>query len=110
MILNCPVRHMMVMPGVSEKWVCSDMMHKKDKIILVTGATGNQGSAVTNSLVSHGWSVRALVRDVSKPSVGILRSKGVDTVKGNLDDRETLDSALQSVYGVFAVHTWKDKD
>jgi uncharacterized protein YbjT (DUF2867 family) len=85
------------------------MLNKKDKIILITGATGHQGSAVTNSLLAHGWSVRALVRDLSKPSAILLRSEGADIVKGDLDDPKTLDSALQGVYGVFAVHAWMEK-
>jgi uncharacterized protein YbjT (DUF2867 family) len=85
------------------------MINKKDKIILITGATGHQGSAAANSLMSHGWSVRALVRDMSKPSALILRSEGVDIVKGDLDDPKTLDSALKGVYGVFAVHAWMEK-
>jgi len=85
------------------------MLNKKDKIILITGATGHQGSAVTNSLIAHGWSVRALVRDVSKPLAMILRSEGADIVKGDLDDPKSLDSALKGVYGAFAVHAWMEK-
>jgi uncharacterized protein YbjT (DUF2867 family) len=85
------------------------MMNKKDKIILITGATGHQGSAVATSLISHGWSVRALVRDVSKPLAMILSSESADIVKGDLDDPRTLDSALKGVYGVFAVHAWMEK-
>ncbi len=30
------------------------------RIILVTGATGQQGGAVTRHLLAHGWRVRAL--------------------------------------------------
>jgi uncharacterized protein YbjT (DUF2867 family) len=82
---------------------------KQDKTILVTGATGNQGGAIINSLTASGWSVRALVRDASRPSVEIIRSKNVDIVMGDLEDRKFLDGALQGVYGVFAVHAWMEK-
>jgi uncharacterized protein YbjT (DUF2867 family) len=82
---------------------------KRDKIILVTGATGNQGSAVTNSLIASGWRMRALVRDATKLPVRIATSKNIDIVRGDLEDRGSLDRAVQGVYGVFAVHTWREK-
>lgn len=38
-------------------------MEKKDKTILVTGSTGQQGGAVARHLLKDGWKVRAFVRD-----------------------------------------------
>ncbi len=35
-------------------------MDTKDKIIAVTGATGQQGGAVARHLLANGWKVRAL--------------------------------------------------
>ena len=38
-----------------------------NKIIAVTGATGQQGGAVARKLLADGWKVRALTRDLNKP-------------------------------------------
>src|SRR5215217_4751749 len=41
------------------------MAATRDTPILVTGATGHQGGAVTRHLLASGWPVRALTRDAS---------------------------------------------
>ena len=38
-----------------------------ERLILVCGATGNQGGAVAQSLLDRGFQVRALTRDPQKP-------------------------------------------
>lgn len=85
------------------------MIDNKGKIILVTGATGNQGGAVAYSLLSSGWTVRALIRDPSKPAALVLAEKGVQVVKGDLDDRVSVDQALKGVYGVFSVQAFMEQ-
>lgn len=40
-----------------------------DRIIAVTGATGQQGGIAAKSLLVQGWNVRALTRDPSKLAV-----------------------------------------
>ena len=67
--------------------------------ILVTGATGNVGSAVIANLAAIGVEVRALVRDESKAQ-GLVDT-GVEVVFGDLDRPETLDSAFRGVDRVF---------
>jgi uncharacterized protein YbjT (DUF2867 family) len=47
------------------------------KIILVTGATGNQGGATARHLLSDGWQVRALVRNPSSETAISLARAGV---------------------------------
>jgi uncharacterized protein YbjT (DUF2867 family) len=81
---------------------------KNDKIILVTGATGRQGGAVTLKLVTEGWPVRAFVRDPDKPASRTLAWKGVELVKGDLNDRSSIDQAMKGVYGVFGVVAWRE--
>jgi uncharacterized protein YbjT (DUF2867 family) len=73
------------------------------KIILVTGATGNQGGATARHLLSDGWQVRALVRNPSSETAISLAQAGVEVVLGDLDDSACIKSALQNVYGVFSV-------
>lgn len=74
-----------------------------NKVILVTGATGQQGGAAAKHLMQDGWKLRALVRDPQKASAQQLEKQGVELFKGDLNDRTSLDQALQGVYGAFAV-------
>jgi uncharacterized protein YbjT (DUF2867 family) len=81
-------------------------MSNNDRIILVTGATGQQGGATARHLLDQGWQVRALVRDPNTAAAQALSAKGVELVQGDLDDRSSLDRALAGVYGVFSVQTF----
>ena len=71
------------------------MSNHKDKTILVTGATGQQGGAVTRHLLKDGWKVRALVRDPNKDSAKALAQQGAELAKGDLNDRATIEAALK---------------
>ncbi|WP_063007742.1 NmrA family NAD(P)-binding protein [Nocardia kruczakiae] len=71
--------------------------------VLVTGATGGQGGAVTRRLLDAGRRVRALVRDPHTPKALELAAAGAEIVAGDLDDRRSLDAAAQGVDGVFSV-------
>ncbi len=78
-----------------------------NKIIAVTGATGQQGGAVARKLLADGWQIRALTRDVNKPAALELKSLGAEIVAGDLDNRAELDTAFKGAYGVFSVqNTW----
>lgn len=77
------------------------------KTILVTGATGQQGGAVAQSLLRQGQKVRALARVPEKAQW--LAKLGAEVVQGNLVDRASLDRALQGVDGVFGVTTFMEK-
>lgn len=79
-------------------------MANLNQTILVTGATGHQGGAVAHHLLQRGkFKVRALVRDENKPAAQALKQAGAELVTGDLDDRASLDRALQDVSGVFSV-------
>jgi uncharacterized protein YbjT (DUF2867 family) len=81
-------------------------MNKQDKIILVTGATGQQGGAATRHLLQNGWQVRALTRDLESAKAQALAAQGAELVEGDFDDRASLGAALQGVYGVFSVQNF----
>ncbi len=79
-------------------------MENSNQIILVIGATGNQGGAVARHLLQRGkFAVRALVRDENKPASQALNQAGAEPVEGDLNDRASLDQALAGVSGVFSV-------
>jgi uncharacterized protein YbjT (DUF2867 family) len=74
------------------------------KTILVVGATGAQGGSVARALLSRGrYNVRALTRKVDSDAAQALRALGAEIVQGDLDDRASLDAALEGVYGVYGV-------
>ena len=77
-----------------------------NKIIAVTGATGQQGCKVAKRLLAQGWKVRALTRDASKPAAQELARAGAEIVPGNMDNRAELDAAFKGVYGVFSVQNF----
>jgi uncharacterized protein YbjT (DUF2867 family) len=77
-----------------------------NRIIAVTGATGQQGGAVTRKLLTEGWKVRALTRDFNKPAAQELKVLGAELVTGDMDNRAELDAAFQGAYGVFSVQNF----
>ena len=77
-----------------------------DKVIAVTGATGQQGGAVARKLLADGWKVRALTRDVDKPAAQELAELGAEIFTGDMEDRAELDAAFKGAYGVFSVQNF----
>ncbi|MEU4740398.1 NmrA/HSCARG family protein [Actinosynnema sp. NPDC023658] len=73
--------------------------------ILVTGATGAQGGAVTRALLARGHRVRALTRTPDSAAAQELRQLGADVAQGDFDDPASLRAALDGVRAVFAVTT-----
>ncbi|MFD4787263.1 NmrA/HSCARG family protein [Streptomyces sp. NPDC058459] len=72
-------------------------------VVLVVGATGQQGGAVARHLLAAGWPVRALTRDPGKPGARALAEQGAQVVAGDLADRESLRRALADTGAVFCV-------
>jgi uncharacterized protein YbjT (DUF2867 family) len=77
-----------------------------ERLVLVTGSTGNQGGAVARSLLDRGFPVRALTRDPDKLEARALAEQGAEVVQGDLDDRSSVDRVLEGVYGVFSVQNF----
>jgi uncharacterized protein YbjT (DUF2867 family) len=78
-------------------------MATQSKLILVTGATGQQGGAVATALLTKGQKVRVMSRTPEKASA--LAKAGAEVVKGNLTNASDLQAALRGVHGVFAMST-----
>ena len=74
------------------------------KLIVVLGATGNQGGSVVETFLKEpGWTVRGLTRNASSPAAQKLKEKGVEVVTAELSDTASLESAFQGAYAVFSV-------
>ncbi|KAH7125622.1 hypothetical protein B0J11DRAFT_310636 [Dendryphion nanum] len=75
------------------------------KLITVFGATGAQGSSVVRSLTantSKAFTLRGITRNPSSDSAQALSSSGVEVVKADGWDKESLVAAFQGSWGVFA--------
>ena len=78
------------------------------KLFTVFGATGQQGGSVVNYVIndpelSKIYKVRGITRDSSSASAQELQSKGVEVVKADADDAESLERALHGTHTVFCV-------
>ena len=70
---------------------------------LVTGATGFIGGRLTDSLLSSGWHVRALVRDPRR--AGHLKAAGCEVLRGDVTDPASLEGAFaDSEIAYYLVH------
>jgi uncharacterized protein YbjT (DUF2867 family) len=78
-----------------------------DKQVLVVGATGNQGGAALRHLRARGFPVRAITRDPEKPQARALAASGVEVVRGDLDDPDSLRRAMDGVWGVYSVQAYQ---
>lgn len=76
------------------------MATTRDTPILVTGATGHQGGAVTRHLLADGWPVRALTRDPTSAKAQALAALGAEVVQGDMGNPASLRPHLDRVYGV----------
>jgi uncharacterized protein YbjT (DUF2867 family) len=73
-------------------------------MIVVCGATGQQGGAVIDALIALGRGpLRGLTRDVTGSKAQALRTRGVDMVKADLAHADSLAAAFDGARGVFAV-------
>jgi uncharacterized protein YbjT (DUF2867 family) len=83
-------------------------MQKGRDVVLVTGATGQQGGAVARQLLSRGHKVRALTRKPQGEAAKALAGLGAEVVPGDLDEVGSLEKALAGAWGVFSVqNTWE---
>jgi uncharacterized protein YbjT (DUF2867 family) len=75
-------------------------MHRCDRI-LVIGGSGNVGSKVVTQLLARGAAVRAMARNPEKAGLPV----GVEGMRGDLTQAETLDACLAGIDTVFLVWT-----
>ncbi|MET9247919.1 NmrA family NAD(P)-binding protein [Nonomuraea sp. NPDC003709] len=73
------------------------------KTIVVMGATGLQGRAVTARLLTGGWRVRAVTRDPDAAGARALAKAGARLVRAEMDDPASLAAAAEGAYGLFSV-------
>ncbi|MER7366838.1 NmrA family NAD(P)-binding protein [Nonomuraea wenchangensis] len=73
------------------------------KTIVVMGATGLQGRAVTARLLAAGRPVRAVTRDPDAAPARALAEAGAEVVRADMDDLASLVAAAEGAHGLFSV-------
>jgi uncharacterized protein YbjT (DUF2867 family) len=73
--------------------------------VLVTGVTGKQGGAVARRLLARGHEVRGITRNPESAAAKEIAKAGVELRKGDLEDRASIDAALEGVDAVFSMST-----
>ena len=78
-------------------------MTEGQRTIVVTGATGLQGGAVTRQLLETGWHVRALTRNPASQPAQALAALGAGVVPGDMGEAASLRPIFAGAYGVYSV-------
>ena len=75
------------------------------RLVLVTGATGQQGGSVARRLLELGFRVRGITRNIESDAAKQLAAMGAEMVRAEFTDAESLSEALDDVDAVFAMTT-----
>uniref|UniRef100_A0AAA9SWI5 NmrA-like family domain-containing protein 1 n=2 Tax=Bos TaxID=9903 RepID=A0AAA9SWI5_BOVIN len=79
------------------------------KVELLSGLWGGGSGRLCGRAMLEGkkYVVRALTRDVTQPKAQVLRDLGAEVVKGDLNDKASVEAALKGAYGAFLVtNSW----
>ncbi|WP_299567941.1 NAD-dependent epimerase/dehydratase family protein [uncultured Sulfitobacter sp.] len=79
------------------------MVDETKGLALVTGATGFTGGRLAEVLVTRGYRVRAMVRDMGGTAATSLRALGIETVQGDLTDAGAIARAMEGVTHLFNI-------
>ncbi|KAK3307403.1 uncharacterized protein B0T15DRAFT_530126 [Chaetomium strumarium] len=76
------------------------------QLLVIFGATGQQGGSLANFVLSDPalsarYRIRGIARDVSKPAAEALRARGAEIVSADLEDPESLKTALAEADTIF---------
>ena len=82
------------------------------KCIVVFSGTGAQGFSVVNALLEHGkYRIRAVAKSTDNRKALLLRGKGAELVRANIDSLDACKAAVKEAHGVFLVtNFWEHRD
>lgn len=83
------------------------------RVLTIFGATGNQGGSVIDVVLARPnlaqkYALRGISRDATSGKAKGLADKGIEMVSANMDDVESLKTAVRGSYGVFGVTNFWD--
>ena len=76
-----------------------------NKLVLVAGATGQQGGSVARHLLERRFQVRGVTRNVESNAAKELAALGAEMVRAEFTDPDAIGTALQGADAVFGVTT-----
>lgn len=83
-------------------------MENRERTVLVTGATGQQGGAAARELLGRGFPIRVTTRKPDSENARALAARGAEVVAADYDQDDALRNALAGVWGLFSVqNTWE---
>jgi uncharacterized protein YbjT (DUF2867 family) len=86
------------------------MSSTSERLVLVTGGTGNQGGATVKHLLGGKRTrIRVLTRSPDSPKAQRLASLGVELAIGDMDDAASLQKALAGVSAAYSVQNFAVK-
>jgi len=78
-------------------------------IIVITGATGAQGGSALRALEATGqFSLRAVTRNVQSEAAQALAKSGVEVLKGDATDAQSMERAFAGAWGAYLVTNFWD--
>ena len=78
-------------------------MTSPEKLLVVYGATGNQGGSVVETFLSvPGWKIRGITRNVDSAASKALTAQGVEMVSANAEDIPSLEKAFHGAHAIFS--------
>jgi uncharacterized protein YbjT (DUF2867 family) len=78
------------------------------ELVLVSGATGQQGGAIARELIQAGWPVRAMTRKPDSDAARALAALGAEIVTADLYEEDSLRRAMDGAWGAVGVqNTWE---
>ena len=83
------------------------MSSSSKKIIVVVGATGNQGSSVAHTFLNlSNWHVRCVTRDTSSKSALAFAKLGAEVVQADLSSLPSITKAFENANAIFVNTTF----
>jgi len=87
------------------------MTDNKKPLVVVLGATGNQGGSVIESLLKlDKFRLRGVTRNAKSDKAAALKAKGVEIAEGDIRNKAQLVAAFQGAWGVFSVTQFWDPE
>jgi uncharacterized protein YbjT (DUF2867 family) len=81
------------------------------KLIVVTGATGNQGGSIARGLMKSGdWHVRAVTRNPNGEKAQKLAVEGMEVVQASSEDEESVRKAFAVSHLLLVLFVWSIPD
>ncbi|KIX94169.1 uncharacterized protein Z520_10195 [Fonsecaea multimorphosa CBS 102226] len=74
------------------------------KLLTVVGATGTQGLSLINAALADGsYKIRGLTRNPSSEKAAALAKRGVEVVKADINDEQSLIKGFEGSHAIFAI-------